>query len=570
MDIWKNILDKILIEIVYKKVDLRYIFLRGPKSEMEQLEEYLNRIPQYMFMPSFAGVRQAEVYLNKFRSKNGETIYYCHSGLWRTIYIWASQHQVQINGIDDYFKYFPQRPDLQTFTKIVKSWNLSLDPYDYQVKAAWMILQYRQSLSELATRAGKTLIAYMVFRYLMEYCGVKNILMIVPSIYLIKQGVADFSEYQEFFKTETVWAKSEFCACSNLTIGTYQSLVQRADKKSKKYDPKFFDKFDCVLVDEAHHLVCKSINTILNLPFLKHIKLKFGFTGTLPKEETIESFACHALMGPTIQIIHTMQLVEQGFLAKPKITQIRIKHPMTPDLLKSYIRCGEYLCSSYKLSDGKPILLPKEQREFTIQHEKYLPDVLKQVKPLYTDQEYYMYLVDLCKAKGANLLALEQMLLHRDPRRVQYMIQIINGLKKNVIVFAHHSEYLKYLTETFREAFPDRIVKMIKGDVNLKRRQRIIDEMLTNDNVILVASYGCISTGVTFKNVDYGILAQSFKSEIINLQSIGRGLLKTSSKDKFVIFDMVDEFPTGRLAAQGKEKVKTYEEEGFDYHIVTY
>ena len=60
-------------------------------------------------------------------------------------------------------------------------------------------MKYRQSLSQLATRAGKTLIAYIVFRYMLEN-GAKKILMVVPSIQLVKQGVEDFKEYKEFFQ----------------------------------------------------------------------------------------------------------------------------------------------------------------------------------------------------------------------------------------------------------------------------------------------------------------------------------------------------------------------------------
>lgn len=557
-----------MIEIVYKKEDMRYIFLRGPQEEMEKLQDYLNKIPQYMFLPSFAGIPKPEVYLNKFRT-NGKTIYYCHSGLWKTIYDWAKINNIDIGGIDDYFKYTPDTIDYQSFCEVINKWNLNIKPYEYQLKAAWKIIHYRQSLSELATRAGKTLIAYIVFRYLMEQGYVKNILMIVPSIQLVKQGVKDFSEYQEFFQTETVWAKSDFCSCANLTIGTYQSLVLMADKKSKKYNKNFFDKFDCVLVDEAHHLVCKSINTILALPFLKDIYIKFGFTGTLPKESTIESFACHSLMGPTIQKITPNELITDGFLAKPIITQIYIDHTSDPNLIDNGIKCAEYLCSSYKLKDGNRILLPKDQREFTIQHEKILPEVLKQVKPLYTKNEYYDYLVDMCKAKGSNLLNLEQMLLHRSQTRIECIKKIINGIiDKNVIIFVHHREYLVYLSRILKDCFPEKRVLNIYGEINIKKRQNVLDEMLSRNDVILVASYGCISTGITFKNVDYAIFAQSFKSEIVNLQSIGRGLLKTDNKDKFYIYDIIDIFPSRRIYHQGIQKIKTYKQQNFEYKIM--
>lgn len=556
-----------MISVIYKKADLRYIFFTTDNpTELKNLEEYLNKIPQYQFLPSFRGVPSPVCFLNKFKSKDGRIIYWCHSGLWKTVYDWCKIHNIKIEGIDDYFKYTDFNLTLEAFQKYVEAWDLNLDPYDYQVKAAWLILKYRQSLSELATRAGKTLVAYIVFRYMLEN-GAKKILMIVPSIQLVKQGVEDFKQYKEFFQTETVWAKGELCESSNITIGTYQSLVNKANKKSKKYNPKFFEKYDVVCVDEAHHLVAQSINTILGLDFMKFVKLKFGFTGTLPPQGTIESFACHSLMGPKIQNITTMELVDRGFLAKPIINQIRVNYPDNERLTDSYIKCGEYLNSTYVEVDGKKQLLPKDEREFTIQHVKQLPYVLQQLKPLYTKKEYREYLIDLCKSKGSNLLTLEQMIIHRDQYRLQIMADIIDQNKGNCIVFAHHTTYLKELKNYFNQKFPDRNVYIITGNENLKKRLQIIEKLLTDNNAILCASYGCCSTGITFKNIDYGIFAQSFKSEIIVLQSIGRGLLKTETKNTFPLYDIIDVLPTKKLLAQGKSKIKTYKERNFEYYI---
>lgn len=520
-----------------------------------------------MFLPSFSGIPKAEVFLNKFKS-NDKIIYWCHGGLWKTVIDYLDTNSISYNsGLDNKFKRTDFSLTLDDFTNYIKSWNLNINPRDYQIKAAWTILHYRMSLSQLATRAGKTLIAYIVFRYLLEH-GYKKILMIVPSIQLVKQGVEDMKEYQEFFQAETVWAKSEYCESPNLTIGTYQSLVQRADKRNKKYNPKWFEGYDVILVDECHHLVCKSINTILGLDFMKNVRIKFGFTGTLPKEHTIESFCCHSLMGPTIQDLSPMELVDGGVLAKPNITQIRINYTVD-ETLKDYIECGEYLNSNYKMVNGKKISLPKELKNFTMQHEKVLPFAIEQTKKLLEPKEYMSYLVDLCKAKGSNLLMLEQMLVHRSQKRIDIMDKILFGLDKNVIVFCHHTEYLRYLAKHFEEKFPDRKVLIIDGTANLKKRQKVIDEMLVNNNCILVASYGCCSTGITFKNVDYGIFAQSFKSEIIVKQSIGRLMLKTNEKDEFYLYDLVDIFPTKKLLIQGKSKTKIYEQEGFKYSIQT-
>lgn len=559
-----------MIKVAYKEADRRYIFMQSDspnQKELKDLESYLNKIPQYMFLPSFRGIPKPEVFLNKFKTKEGKIIYWCHTGLLGTIENWCKENNIILSGVDENLKFRGMKISLEEFRQYVDNWGLSLNPRDYQYEAAYNILCNRQSLSQLATRAGKTLIAYLVFRYMLEN-GAKKILMIVPSIQLVKQGVADFSEYAEFFKTETVWANGEYCDDANITIGTFQSLVKRVDPKSSKYNPKFFDDYDVVCVDEAHKLVCKSINMILNQNFMKNVKIKFGFTGTLPEEGTIESFACHSLMGWTIQDISPMELVEGGFLAKPDITQIRIKYPECKALTDAYISCAEYLCSSDKVVDGKKVLLPKDKRSFTMQYEKVLPFALNQVKSLYNPEEYKSYLIDLCKAKGSNLLMLEQMLVHRSKKRLQIIDDLLIGMEKNCIVFAHHTEYLKFLKEHFEQKFPDRKVHIISGSANLKQRQKIIDEMNKEDGIILCASYGCCSTGITFKNVDYCIFAQSFKSEIINLQSIGRCMLKTDEKDTFYMYDIVDVFPTKRLYTQGLSKIRTYKKEGFDYRII--
>ena len=585
-----------MIKALYNPTDLRYIFFTGDitelascrgkskKQRVPNLEDYLNQIPSYMFLPSFRGIPKPEVFLHKFKNTKGQTVYYCHSGLWKTILDWCKKKGIQVEYDKEkfeHFKYTDFDMDLDEFAEYVNSWEITLTPYPYQLKAAWLILHYRQSLSQLATRAGKTLIAYIVFRYLLEH-GAHKILMIVPNTTLVKQAVGDFDDYKEYFMSETVWADGELVEGSNLTVGTFQSLVKKADKKSTKYDPAFFNSYDVVLVDEAHTLKCDSINKILNQPFAKNLKLKFGFSGSLPDEHEIDSFCCHALMGPTIQDIRSKELMDGGFITPIDITQIRIKHDETPELNKLYIRCGEYLngvstMESYIDKHGKmkkrEKLLPPEQREFTIQVEKTLPLVLRDMKRQIidgeiTEDDYREYLTDLCKAKGSNILMLEQMLVHRDKKRLDVMEDLLKGFKKNCIVFAHHTEYLKYLYKYFQEKFPDRPIYLIHGNTTEKNRDKIKTSLLTDMGAILFASYGCVGTGLTLKNIDYGIFAQSFKSQIINKQALGRGLCLANDKDKYYLYDLVDIYPTNRLYTQGVAKMKLFKNEKFDTRIV--
>ncbi len=87
--------------------------------------------------------------------------------------------------------------------------------------------------------------------------------------------------------------------------------------------------------------------------------------------------------------------------------------------------------------------------------------------------------------------------------------------------------------------------------------------MEEHNNCILFASYACVGTGLPFKNIDYGIFAESFKSEIINKQSLGRGLLLAPGKEKFKVYDIIDCLPTKRILFQGKKKKSLFEKEGF-------
>ena len=152
-----------MIKVIYKPQDMRYIFMQSDspqQKELLDLEGYLNKIPQYMFLPSFRGIPKPEVFLNKFKTKDGRIIFWCHTGLIGVIEDWCKANNVSLNCADiEALKYRGMPMSLEDFKEYVNSWELSLNPRDYQYEAAYKILCNRQSLSQLATRAGKTLIA---------------------------------------------------------------------------------------------------------------------------------------------------------------------------------------------------------------------------------------------------------------------------------------------------------------------------------------------------------------------------------------------------------------------------
>lgn len=556
-----------MVTFIRHPQDPRYIFLVADedRSGLVKLEKHMNKIPAWQMLPTYTGIPTPEVFLEKFK-RNGQWIYWCPAGLWLECreFLKANHIPYDDSTLDRAFKYTDFNLTKEEFAALVDSWNLSIRPREYQLEAAWLILKYRLSLSELATRAGKTLIFYMVARAAKERMGVRRVLMIVPSIHLVKQGVKDLQDYKEYFNCEQIWAEGESVELADLTIGTFQSLVRKADPRYKNYDPAWFNRFDLVCVDEAHKAPCRSIKKILALEAFKNFKFRFGFTGTLPKPNTIEWLACQAVLGPKIQEIKARELIEEGFLADPIIEQYRINYEYR-SLVEVENECAEYLLSIYKKDErGRQIYL--EHPRMTLQHVKTLPVALETARKRLTPVEYNQYLTGAC-AKSSKTLLLEQLVTMFSEPRVALMEKIIGSLHKNIIVFAHNTEYIKYLADRFQKTFPDRAVYKIMGATSLKNRQKTLDAMLESDNNILVASYGCAGTGLTFKNVDYGIFAQSFKADTITRQSLGRLMLRTPEKPEFYLYDLIDVYPTGKIKAQGAAKIGIYKKEGHRYEI---
>ena len=88
---------------------------------------------------------------------------------------------------------------------------------------------------------------------------------------------------------------------------------------------------------------------------------------------------------------------------------------------------------------------------------------------------------------------------------------------------------------------------------------------------VLCASFGTLSTGVSINAIFNVIFADSFKSEQIIIQSIGRALRLHDDKKKANIFDLVDVYSSGEMSnilfRHFKEREKFYIKRGYPYKI---
>ena len=115
-------------------------------------------------------------------------------------------------------------------------------------------------------------------------------------------------------------------------------------------------------------------------------------------------------------------------------------------------------------------------------------------------------------------------------------------------------------------------VFQIHGKTDVEERELIRNIVNKHTNSVLVASYGTCSTGINIKNINAIIFASPSKSVVRVLQSIGRGLRKSETKDNVVVYDIGDDlhFKSYRnhTLRHMDERLTIYNNEKFTYKTV--
>jgi superfamily II DNA or RNA helicase len=160
--------------------------------------------------------------------------------------------------------------------------------------------------------------------------------------------------------------------------------------------------------------------------------------------------------------------------------------------------------------------------------------------------------------------------LVRNEARNKFIKNLALSLKGNtLLLFQFVEKHGKILYDMLKDE--DRPVFFVHGGVDGDEREQIRHIVEKEPNAIIVASYGTFSTGVNIRNLHNIIFASPSKSKIRNLQSIGRGLRKSDSKDSAVLFDIADDLTwktrKNFTILHFVERMKIYNEEKFDYKL---
>lgn len=198
------------------------------------------------------------------------------------------------------------------------------------------------------------------------------------------------------------------------------------------------------------------------------------------------------------------------------------------------------------------------------------------IKTILLDHNDYSFAEKVSNIKKFNprkALDLEVKYIQDSDERIDFITKkLVGQADKNVLLLFHNTDHGKKLEEYIKFIYPEKEVHYIDGSINNKNRGVIKARMKIHEEgkpKILVASYGTLSTGVSVNALYYIIFADSFKSDIVIRQSIGRGLRKHKEKDKVVVFDITDIFNAksnkGMLFNHSKARKAIYNEQNYDY-----
>ena len=385
--------------------------------------------------------------------------------------------------------------------QFIKSINLpeKIVPRDYQIEAFVHAIRSRRALLLSPTASGKSLIIYLIVRYLLkDFSHADKFLIIVPTISLVSQLFTDFADYG--FESDKyihrVFAGQDKQANKPITISTWQSLF--------KLPKAFFEHYTSVIGDEAHLFKAKSLSEIMT--GLVNAKYRVGTTGTLDGTKT-HKWVLEGLFGPVRKVTTTKELMDQKYLADFNIKCLLLKH-------------NDNICQAAK--------------NFTYQQE---------IEYLILNESRNKFISNLAVSLNGNTL----------------------------ILYQYVEKHGKILYNAINEKISDRKCFFISGNTEGEVREETRRIVENETNSIIVASFGTFSTGINIRNLHSIIFASPSKSRIRNLQSIGRGLRVSDTKNSAVLFDIADDLRYKKhenfTIKHFEERLRLYSEEKFPFKI---
>jgi superfamily II DNA or RNA helicase len=318
------------MDVIYVK-KINEVYLRvdaDPGILMELRDRFTFDVPQAKFMANYkTGRWDGKIRLFDYRDR---TLYV---GLFEKLVEFAEAEGRKYNIIlqKSDFGYPGEESTVseEELRKFVESLNISIGgkiifPRDYQFDAFCRVAEERRKTIICPTASGKSLIMYMVMRYILEVEPEGKFLIVVPTTSLVEQMFGDFKEYSEKSDwnvedhVHMVYSGQPKESSKRVMITTWQSLI--------KFPKEFFSNVIAVNVDEAHTAKAKSLTSILEL--CKLAPWRIGTTGTLDGT-AINELVIEGLLGPVEAMITTAELIKNGMISDISIDMVLLSYTET-------------------------------------------------------------------------------------------------------------------------------------------------------------------------------------------------------------------------------------------------
>ena len=297
-------------DLILHKKNESFIQFECDRNIAQELSDYFTFfVPGYQFTPAYKSrVWDGKIRLADLRSF---TIYH---GLVPYIEKFCKERDYELE-IDSNVSITEEFSVVEA-EEFIKTLNLPHEVRDYQLKSFVYAIRNKRILLLSPTASGKSLILYLIMRYL-QASEFKKGLLIVPTTSLVEQMFSDFKSYgyDSDKYCHRQYAGKDKHTNSFLTITTWQSIY--------KNDKEYFEQFDFILGDEAHQFKAKSLTTILT--GCDQAKYRIGTTGTLDGTQT-HRLVLEGLFGPVYQATTTKQLIDNKQLADFQIKCLILKH----------------------------------------------------------------------------------------------------------------------------------------------------------------------------------------------------------------------------------------------------
>jgi superfamily II DNA or RNA helicase len=191
---------------------------------------------------------------------------------------------------------------------------------DYQPEIINRFFANPQCVQEIATGAGKTVITAALSDAVSAY---GRSIVIVPNKSLVTQTEQDyvnmqldvgvyFGDRKEFGRTHTI------CTWQSLNI----LLKNTKNAEAEITIQEFLEGVVCVIVDEVHMAKADALKTLLT-GVMAHIPIRWGLTGTIPKEPS-EYMSIFCSLGDTVGKLSASELQDAGHLANCHVNIVQL------------------------------------------------------------------------------------------------------------------------------------------------------------------------------------------------------------------------------------------------------